>query len=96
MKAAGDAALELMVTYYGDERGRKFDILANDQAIAAVELAGGKRDQFVDVVYTIPASVVRSATERGLIVKFAAKESSRTASVFGVRVLERVASASSQ
>jgi hypothetical protein len=96
MKASGDAALELMVTYYGDERGRKFDILANDQVIAAVELAGGKRDQFADVVYTVPAPVVRSAAERGLIVKFLAKEGSRTASVFGVRVLEPVASASNQ
>lgn len=87
MKATGDGPVELRVTYYGDERGRKFDILASDKVIATVELKGGRPDQFVDVVYPISADIVRAAAGRGLTIKFAAKENVRTATVFDVRLL---------
>lgn len=88
MKAESDEPLELRVTYYGGERERKFHILVNDQVIESVDLKGGKSDQFTDVSYRIPTEIVR--TGKGVLtVKFAAKENSRTGSIFGVRVLKR-------
>ncbi len=88
MKVTGDGPVELRVTYYGDERGRKFDLWADDKVVATVELDGGKPDQFVDVAYPISADIVRAAGGRGVTIKFAAKEGARTATVFDVRVLK--------
>jgi hypothetical protein len=80
------AGLELIVTYDGSERGRSFDLLVNDRVIATVELKGGQRDRFVDVAYTVPADLVANGT---LTVKFAAKEKSHTASIYGVRLAKK-------
>ncbi len=87
MKAGGEEKLELRVTYYGDERGRKFDVVVEDRVIASVEVAGGKRDEFVDVSYPVPAEISRAATDAGLKVKFVARDGARTASVFDVRLV---------
>ncbi|HTO04439.1 MAG TPA: beta-L-arabinofuranosidase domain-containing protein, partial [Opitutus sp.] len=86
MKAGRDRPMELLVTYNTDERDRKFDILVNEQVIASVDLNGERSDQFVDVSYPIPAKLIRAANDT-LTIKFAAKEKSRTASIFGVRLL---------
>jgi hypothetical protein len=85
--AAGAAAarLELIVTYDGGERGRSFDLLVNDRVIATVETKGDQRDRFVDVAYPVPADLAATGT---LTVKFAAKEKTRTASIYGVRLVK--------
>ncbi len=78
------AGLELIVTYDGGERGRSFDLLVNDRAIATIETKGDQRDRFVDVAYAVPADLVAPGT---LTVKFVAKEKARTASIYGVRLV---------
>ena len=87
LRAASDDPMELVVTYNTDERDRKFDILVNERVIASVDLNGGKTDQFADVSYAIPTDLIRAA-DGTLTIKFAAKEKSRTASIFGVRLLK--------
>jgi hypothetical protein len=77
----------LLATYYGDERDRNFDVLVNDHPIASVALEGGQRDRFIDVAYELPEELLRSANDGRITVKFAAKPKSRTASLFGVRVV---------
>jgi DUF1680 family protein len=81
--SGGGAALELIVTYDGSERDRRFDLLVNDRVIATVESKGGQRDRFVDVVYPVPAVLAANGT---LTVKFAAKEKARTAAVYGIKL----------
>lgn len=80
---AAGAALELIVTYDGSERDRRFDLLVNDRVLATVELAGGRRDRLVDVVYPLPAGLAASGP---VTVKFTAREKSRTGSVYGLRL----------
>jgi len=80
-------ALELRVTYLAGDRGRRFDILAGDRPIAAVDLDGGDPDRFTDVTYPIPAEVVAAAPNGVLTVRFAAKPGSRTGGVYDVRLL---------
>lgn len=87
LKVKAGAPVQLLVTYYGDERGRKFRVLANEEVIATVELEGRQRDRFVDVYYPVPDHLVASAADGRLTVKFVAAEKSRTASVFGVRLV---------
>ena len=41
-------ALELRVTYYGGDRGRRFDVLIDDRRIAEVSLDGKEPDRFVE------------------------------------------------
>ena len=87
LKAKAGTPLQLLVTYYADERNRKFDLLVNDQVIASVNLNGRQRDRFVDVSYPIPDQLVTAAANGRLVVKFAAADKSRTASIFGVRLV---------
>jgi DUF1680 family protein len=86
---AADTSLELRVTYFGAERGRHFDILVDEQSIATVDLKGGHHDRFIDATYSIPADLVRTylASGRAITVKFAAKEKSRTAGIYEVRLI---------
>ncbi|HEY0946326.1 MAG TPA: beta-L-arabinofuranosidase domain-containing protein, partial [Opitutaceae bacterium] len=88
MKAISGAPLELLVTYDADERGRTFDILVNDRVIATVALDGRQRDRFVDVAYAIPPEIVAGVGDGSLTVKFAAREKSRTGSIYGVRLIK--------
>ena len=89
-KSFADTPLELRLTYFAAERGRHFDILVNDQVIATVDLKGGPHDRFTEVSYPIPAEIRRAALISGsqiLTVKFVAKEKSRTASLYDLRLL---------
>ncbi len=81
--ASAGVPLELIVTYDGGERDRAFDLLVNDQVIASVELKGAQRDRLVEVAYPLPEELSRAGT---MTVKFASKDKSRTASVYGVRL----------
>ncbi len=87
LKATQGAPQELRVTYYSRERGRAFNILVNGAVISAVEPIPQLRDRFVDVTYPIPPALA-AAPAGVLTVKFAAKEKSRTASIFDVRLVK--------
>ena len=60
-----------------------FDLLVNDRLVATVSSKGDQRNRFVDVAYPLPADLAGAGT---LTVKFAAKDKSRTASIYGVRL----------
>ncbi|MGC4074286.1 MAG: glycoside hydrolase family 127 protein [Nibricoccus sp.] len=86
-----ETLLELRVTYFAAERNRRFDILVNDHVIATVDLKGGPQDRFTDITYPIPADILRTALisgSHGLTVKFVAKEKSRTAGIYDLRLLQ--------
>jgi hypothetical protein len=87
LKATPATPLELLVTYYADERGRRFDIVVGDEAVATVSLNGRQRDRFVDVTYPLPAAIVPGA-DATVTVKFAAKDKSRTGSIYAVRLVK--------
>ena len=81
----GAKAADLVVTYWGGDRGRAFDILINSTLLAAQELNGAKPDQFFEQRYTIPADVLATANDR-LTVKFVAR-TGLAGGVFDVRLM---------
>ena len=51
------ADMELVVTYFGGDSGRSFDLFIDGERLGTVTLAfaGGDRSRFHDVVYRLPA-----------------------------------------
>ena len=50
--------MELVVTYFGGDAGRSFDIFVDGEKLVTTTLAfkGGERGRFNDVVYVLPLS----------------------------------------
>ena len=79
----------LMVRYWGGDSGnRKFDIQIDNQTIATETLTGGK-NEFVNVEYDIPSSLLEGKTE--VRVKFKAKSGYIFGGIYYVRLLQSVA-----
>lgn len=74
----------LQVTYWGDERQREFEILIDGQKLASQVLNLDQPGKFFDVVYPIPAELIRGKTT--VRVRFAPLPKNTAGPVFGVRV----------
>jgi hypothetical protein len=86
MKTDPDIQQSLMLTYIGDDKDRKFDVLVNDQKIATVEWKGGKTGVFYDIAYPIPLDITKGRTTVGIRVE--ANYNKTAGRVFGVRMLK--------
>lgn len=80
-------AKRLRITYFGEDRDRIFKILINGNVIAEEQLDGSKGNTFYEVDYHIPQSMVKNGNGT-LIVKFEAASGSKTAGIYGVRLLK--------
>lgn len=87
LNARGGKAVELSVTYSGDDSGRTFDIFANDHLIATQELKAEKRGEFVEQRYAIPAAIPAAASDGRLTIRFVARRS-LAGGVYDVRLLK--------
>ncbi|KMT64277.1 acetyl-CoA carboxylase [Catenovulum maritimum] len=76
----------LRISYFGLDNGRYFTILLNGNKIADVELKGDKGNQFFDLDYSIPSSVINSSNGK-LTLKFIAKPGSVAGGIYGVRLM---------
>ncbi len=74
------------MTYSGNDAGRTFDIFANDELIATQDLVAEKPGEFVEKLYAIPATVLASASDGRVTIKFVAKVQ-LAGGVFDVRLL---------
>jgi len=81
--------LELMVRYWGAERGsRKFDIYIDDQKLISEDNTDKWNQQkFVDVVYSIPESMLKGKSQ--VRVKFQPQANSVAGAVYYVRLLRK-------
>jgi hypothetical protein len=84
LRVPKDEPSELMVTYWGDDRGRHFDVLADGKPLAEVRLDGRRGANFFDERYDIPPAA-RAAGKMTL--RFQAKPDSIAGGVFDVRVI---------
>ena len=73
----------LMLTYFGDDKNREFDILINDKIIQTVKWEGGVIGRFYDVEYAIPAEYI----DKRIKVKIVANHGKTAGRIFGVRTL---------
>jgi hypothetical protein len=85
---AEDAPLALQVTYWGGERERAFDILANDIQIASERLEGRRTGEFFTADYPIPEELV--AGRSSLRIRFQPHAGRTAGPSFGVRLYRRM------
>jgi hypothetical protein len=81
LKVTPNAPGKLLVSYWGPDRDRTFDILVNGQQIATVTLTGGKPEGTYDVEYPIPAAAIGDASR--ITVRFQAHPGSNAGGIFG-------------
>ncbi|HCE45161.1 MAG TPA: glycosyl hydrolase [Lentisphaeria bacterium] len=72
LNAKGEKKADLIVTYWGGDNGRSFDVLANDILLATQELKAEKPGEFIDKSYPIPPGLLADGNGR-LTIKFVAK-----------------------
>lgn len=76
----------LVLTYIGDDKDRKFDILVDGKKIATVEWPGGKTGKFYDHTYQIPGAM--TLDKEIVTVRVAANYGRTAGRVFGVRTIK--------
>ena len=86
-------AADLMVTYFGQDRDRKFDILVDDAKLASVTLDGSKGDRFFSERYPLPAGLGEKK-DQPITIRFVSRDGAIAGGVFDVRVIKRSVPAS--
>ncbi len=79
-------AKTLRLTYFGEDSGRNFKIVINGHVVAEEGFDEPKGDQFYEVDYEIPQEVMENSKGK-LEVRIEAMPGSRTAGIYGVRLL---------
>ncbi|SDL13184.1 hypothetical protein SAMN05421823_104459 [Catalinimonas alkaloidigena] len=87
LKDKQQEAAALRVTYSGQDRDRQFDILVNETRVATVALDGSQGDTFFTVDYPLPPELIQAASDKTLVVKFAAHPGSMAGGIYHVRLL---------
>ena len=85
-KGAEKVAVE--ATYWGDDRGRAFDVLANGVRIATVRLDGKHGASFFSETYPVPADAAKLRADGKIRVAFAATDGGLAGGVFDLRLME--------
>ncbi len=75
----------LLLTYIGDDKDRKFDLLADGKNIATVDWKGGKTGKFYDFIYPLPPEITEKKSE--ITIRVEANYGKTAGRVFGVRIL---------
>lgn len=78
-------AMSLLVTYWGGERSRMFDILVNGKKIATQKLNNDQPGRFVDISYPLDPAIIKG--QSSIRVRFVPHEGNTAGPVFGVRTI---------
>ena len=87
MKTLQGVSNNLMFTYIGDDKGRKFDVLVEETKIATVDWAGGENGKFYDVIYPIPDDLIKDKTN--ITVRIEANYNKTAGRIFGCRIVQK-------
>ncbi len=87
MKVSGQSPVNLLMTYIGDDKDRKWDLLVDGVKIETVEWKGGKTGKFYDVEYAIPDAITQGKTS--IRVRVEANYRKTAGRFFGVRTVKR-------
>jgi DUF1680 family protein len=85
MKVIPDSANTLLLTYIGDDRDRKFDVIVDGQRLTTVEWKGGLTGRFYDETYTLPLTL--TSGKRMITVKIDAAHGTTAGRIFNVKTL---------
>jgi hypothetical protein len=85
MRVDNSVSNSLVLTYIGDDKDRKFDIVVEGKLIATEDWKGGKTGKFYNVEYKIPRELL---TGKSIItVRIEANHGKTAGRVFGARIL---------
>lgn len=87
LKLIGNGPFDLIVTYWGSDVGREFDVLLDRSVLARQKLSANRPNQFFDITYAIPAEVVQGRPS--VAIRFQALARSMAGGVFGLRLVRR-------
>ena len=73
LNTRGEKAADLVVTYWGGDGGRTFDIFANGTLLVTQELKVEKPGEFIEKRYPIQPDVLVAAADGRVTIKFVAK-----------------------
>lgn len=87
LKTAGDVSQELILTYWGSDRGnRVFDLLVDGVKIATQTLENNKPEVFYDQPYALPAELLKG--KKTITVKLQAHPGKWAGGLYGARVVK--------
>ena len=92
LSSRGEKSVELAVTYWGGDAGRRFDILVNGEPLATESLDNSQPNQFFEKHYSIPAKILANAANGRITIKFCAKPGSGVGGIYDVRLMKPGAS----
>ena len=87
MKTGKVNTCNLLLTYIGDDKDRKFDILVDGIKIATEEWKGGKTGKFYDVEYEVPEDLLKGKEK--ITVRIEANHGKTAGRVFGARLIRQ-------
>jgi hypothetical protein len=88
MKTNNVIGCNLLLTYIGDDKDRKFDILVDGVKIATEDWKGGKTGKFYDIEYKIPEELIKGKEK--VTVRIEANYGKTAGRVFGARIINAV------
>ncbi len=88
LNTQGDKTAELAVTYWSGDTNRAYSITANGETLAAAPAVKSMADAFIEKRYSIPSSVLSSAQNGRITIKFSAQPGSRGVAVYDVRLMK--------
>jgi DUF1680 family protein len=85
LKSLPDEPQNLVLTYWGEDRGRQFDIIIDGQKLAAEHLTASHPGVYFDQVYPLPAALTKGKEKVTLRIQGG---NTWVGGVFGVRVMK--------
>lgn len=85
LKVPSDQDADLLVTYFGGDRDRNFDVLVNEKTVASLRLDGSAGQKFVTERYALD----RRTSDQPMTIKFVAKPGSVAGGIYEVRIVRR-------
>jgi len=87
MKTQPGVQNNLLLTYIGDDKDRKFDILIDGTKIETVEWRGGIMGKFYDLLYPIPGDLIKDKSK--ITVRIEANYKQTAGRIFGCRIVRK-------
>lgn len=88
LSTRAERAVNLVVTYWGGDAGRTFDILANDELLVTEKLDDSRPGQFFVKWYSVPVKVLSGAATGRINMKFSIKPGRRTGADYDLRLMK--------
>jgi DUF1680 family protein len=87
LRIRGAKAADLVVTYWGGDKNRSFQVTANGISLAQEKLDGSAGDRFIDKRYSIPAELLAKTKNEALAIRFTAGPGSLAGGVYDLRLM---------